>query len=211
MNSQRRHASHDKAGILGRSTAMASLRRSVLWSVAATAMIFVLSIILARFGLSWDAPDELIDDWRTALLSEIPNDQSHDIALVLVDDNSVGRYLSRSPVDRGLIAELMKAVTAAQPKAIGLDFVFDRHSEPKTNDALVGAIKAAKEVPVILGVTTDREGPISPENLQLQDSFVDSTADPEPRPAGTLFFGEQEGGATLGDDVIRTMGGVGCR
>jgi adenylate cyclase len=204
MNLQRGHASHDEPSSRGASV-MVCLLRSVLWSVVATLMIFIMSGILATFNVSWDAPDEFTYDWRTALLSDIPPDQRSDIALVLIDDNSIAEYLNRSPVDRGLIAELVKSVGAAQPKAIGLDFIFDRRSEPTRNEALVQAIKTSK-VPIILGVTTDREGPISPENLELQDRFVSSTGNPEPRPAGTLFFGEQ-GGITLGDNVIRTMGG----
>jgi adenylate cyclase len=155
--------------------------------------------------LSWEAPDQFIYDWRTARYSETPADQRPDIALVLVNDDSIARYFSRSPVDRALLAELVKAVDAAQPKAIGLDFIFDREAEPAKSEALRDAIKGAK-APIVLGVTTEREGPLSRENLQIQAEFVKATRNPEPRPAGTLFFGEQDEWITLGDDVIRTMG-----
>jgi adenylate cyclase len=192
---------------------MAHLRNAILWSAAATVMIFVFAFILAKFGLTWEVPDEFTYDWRTALFSDVPSAQRKDIALVLIDDNSVAQYWSRSPVDRGLIAELVKGVDAAQPKAIGLDFVFDRHSETIRDNALRDAIKAAK-APVILGATSEREGPVDPANLKWQSEFINSTGDKEPRSAGdkaprsagTLFFGGQEDGITLGDNVIRRMG-----
>jgi|ERR1035437_1722600 adenylate cyclase len=207
MTSRRSDERHDGLKSPQSTAVTMRLRQGVLWSVVATCTIFILGIILAQFHLSWlwDVPDEFTYDWRTALFSEVASDQRKDIALVLIDDNSVARYWSRSPVDRGLIAELVKAVDAAQPRAIGLDFVFDRRSEPSRDTELAKAIKGAI-APVILGVTTKREGPIDQANLDRQDEFISDTGDPEPRPAGTLFFGEQEGGITLGDNVIRAMG-----
>jgi len=171
----------------------------------ATLAVFVGAFLLAQLGLSWETPDEFTYDLRTALLSKVPANQRQDIALVLIDDASVAQYWSRSPVDRGLIAELVKAIDAAQPKAIGLDFIFDRHSEPSRDTALRDAIRAAV-APVILGVTTGHEGPLPSSNLQWQDEFVASTATKTPPLAGTLFFGEPEETLTLGDNVVRKIG-----
>jgi adenylate cyclase len=184
---------------------MAHLFNGVLWSAVATLAVFVGAFLLAQLGLSWETPDEFTYDWRTALLSKVPMNQRQDIGLVLIDDASIAQYWSRSPVDRGLIAELVKAVDAVQPKAIGLDFIFDRHSEPSKDAALRDAIRNAV-APVILGVTTAHEGPLTSDNLQWQDEFVASTATQTPPRAGTLFFGEPEEKLTLGDNVVRNMG-----
>jgi CHASE2 domain-containing sensor protein len=181
----------------------------VLYSAAATLVVFLGAFLLLQLGLSWETarPDEFTYDWRTALFSGVPEGQRKDIALVLVDDSSVDQYRSRSPVDRGLIAELVKAVDAAKPKVIGLDFIFDRHSEPGRDAALRDAIRSAA-APVVLGVTTGREGPVTAANLPWQDEFLSSTATEPQKPllAGTLFFGEPEEKVTLGDNVVRKMG-----
>ena len=181
------------------------LWRAILWSGIATAIIFALVYVLGKHDLTWEAPDRFTYDWRAALYSEVPPETRTDIALVLISDDSLARYYSRSPVDRGLIAELIRAVDAAGPKGIGLDFIFDRRSEPCKNDALLKSIREAKSQ-VILGLTTGKEGPVSQENLEIQEDFIRGTGQPQPRPAGTLFFGEHEDWVTLGDDVVRTMG-----
>jgi CHASE2 domain-containing sensor protein len=197
MTSSPTDAQHQEPEGPGSTTFMTRLRQGVIWSVVTTCLIFFFQLVL---HWSLEAPDEFANDWRVALFS--PAEERKDIALVLIDDNSVAKYLSRSPVDRGLIAELVKAIDAAEPKGIGLDFVFDRKAEKWKADALVKAIKDAKS-PVILGVTTQREGPIKSEILEEQDKFIASTG----KPAGTLFFdGEEEARYTLGNYVVRKMG-----
>jgi|SRR5450631_652297 adenylate cyclase len=172
------------------------LQHAVLWSSIVTGTIIVLAT------LNWipHAPDEFSYDWRTAFLSTIQPAQRNDIALVIINEKSVARYASRSPIDRGMIVELIKAVDTAQPRAIGVDFIFDRPSDSRNDRALADSLKAAHST-IVLGATSQREGAIDTANLLWQDAFIKSSG----RRAGTLFFGKQAEEFAMTDNVIRTM------
>ena len=174
------------------------LGQAVRWSGFTTIVVFILGFA----HLLPHAPDEFTYDWRTAIWSDRAVTQRSDIALIFINDRSIARYPSRSPVDRGLLAALVRALDRAEARLIGLDFAFDRHSVPSRDDDLVAAIKASR-TDVVLAVTNEREGPLDPADLKWQCEFVSATG----RQAGTMFLGEQKRTAfTLGDNVVRTMG-----
>jgi adenylate cyclase len=145
------------------------------------------------------APDKFTYDWRTALFAERAPHARDDIAIVLIDEKSLAGYSYVSPIDRGLIADLVKLIDSAGPKAIGLDFIFDRRTEPKKDDALVEAIRQAR-APVILGAI-DARAAESGSGRAFQDGFLSKTA----RPAGHIFFGAQKNQITLSDQAVRFM------
>lgn len=68
-------------------------------------------------------------DIRTALFSHRPKKQHPDIALVTIDDATMQPYPYRSPVDRGLLANLVGELDKAGARAIGLDFLFLKPTE----------------------------------------------------------------------------------
>src|SRR5579883_1655702 len=167
----------------------------------ALALLTGLTLVYAsRAVLLPDGPDQFIYDWRTALLSDAQEESRDDIAIVIVDEESLDGYPYTSPVDRGLLASLVRSVDAVRPKAIGLDFIFDAPTEPAKDAALAEAVKSAS-APVILGSIDDRAAGVRAKNLKFQGDFLARTG----RPAGHVFFADQSNRLTLPDQAVRFM------
>jgi len=182
---------------LGNQVARArGLVSGAIWSVIVAAAL----MFLAENSLLPEAPDKVTYDWRTAILSDRAKEQRSDIAIVLINDDSLSKYWWLSPVDRALIAEIVRAVDSAGPKAIGLDFIFDRPAEEAKNRALVQAIRQARS-PVIVGAIDRRAWRVKPRDLKRQEDFIARLG----RPAGHLFFKHKEDRFSLSDDVVRFL------
>ena len=67
--------------------------------------------------------DKHVGDWRIALGSPLAAAQRSDIAIVLITEETLLDYESRSPIDRALVGELVRAIDSAGPKAIGVDLI----------------------------------------------------------------------------------------
>lgn len=144
-----------------------------------------------------EAPDRFTYDWRTTLLAERAPQQRDDIAIVLIDEDSLTGYPYLSPVDRGLSAELIRAIDAAGPKAIGLDFLVDRPTETARDAAFAAAIRDAK-APVIVGAFDERGFP-RPKEVAYQARFLETVN----RPSGHVYFATEKNRLTLGDQAVR--------
>jgi adenylate cyclase len=160
----------------------------------------VFALLLAAVGLVLDrlniAPvetfDRMVGDYRIALLSPQAPQQRSDIAIVLITEDTLLDYDSRSPIDRGLLAEVIRAIDAAAPKAIGLDFIFDRRT--KQDGALLAAIKSAK-APVVLGAI-DARVPLTRDSLAYQREFLTRAG----RPYGHFVLERKSGVIDAGRD-----------
>lgn len=64
------------------------------------------------------------------------------VAMVLIDDASLARY-GRWPWSRTRLAELLNAVSAQHPKAIGLDILLSEPQDESSDSALAAAIRSA--------------------------------------------------------------------
>lgn len=92
--------------------------------------------------------ENVLDDLRQAYLS--PSRPQHPkIALVLLDEETLAALPCRSPVDRGLLARLLRELAARKPLAIGLDILLDRPTAPAADAALREAMSAVS-VPVVV-------------------------------------------------------------
>lgn len=120
-------------------------------------------------------------DWRTSLLADTPAGQNADLALVLINNDTLKDYVS-SPIDRSLLARIVTAVDAAGAKAIGLDILFLKRTDAEKDKALVDALKSAR-AKVILGVVDER-GDLQPFQREFQGQFIRAIG----RPAGYLNF-----------------------
>jgi adenylate cyclase len=159
----------------------------------------LLLVTASQTGWLPDAPDRFTYDWRTYLLTEKADKPRGDIAIVLIDEDSLKGYPYLSPIDRGLTAELIRQIDAAHPMAIGLDFIIDRPTEPAKDDALAAAIREA-HAPIVLGAIDERAG-AGPQSLAWQENFIARVR----RPAGHLFFATEQDRLTLGDQAVRFM------
>jgi CHASE2 domain-containing sensor protein len=177
-----------------------SARWRQLWVPLAVGLVLavVLTFASARGWLP-EAPDRFTYDWRTALLAERASEARDDIAIVLIDEDSLTGYASLSPIDRGLTAELIRAIDSANPKAIGLDYIIDRPTEPAKDAAFLAAVRDAK-APVILGYLDERGGP-RPKEAEYQARFLEQSK----RQGGHIFFATEKNRLTLGDQAVRSM------
>lgn len=180
-----------------------SLQRSgFAWAFA----VMIALVLLSRFDLLWEAPDKWTYDWRTALFSQRAEEQRSDIAVLLIDEEGYETYPVRSPVDRALLAELIRAVDSAGAKAIGIDIILDQATAK--DDILIAAIQEAR-APVIMGAiderslaAADRFRPALERRLAFQYDMLARIG----RPAGHLYFGLEKAQLRIADQTIRIRG-----
>jgi CHASE2 domain-containing sensor protein len=161
------------------------------------ALISVALIALSRGGLLPEAQDRALYDWRSFYLTAPADGQRDDIALVLIDEDSLTGYKCLSPVDRGLIAELVWMIDGAGAKVIGLDFIFDRSAGKDVDQTLISAIRDAKNARVVQGALISAA--MRPLEFKFQEDLLVKTG----APAGHLYFGSEKNRFTLGDQAVR--------
>lgn len=164
--------------------------------------IFVTTIVMLAeyYHVLLEAPDKFIYDWKVSLLSTKIVSQRQDMAIVYIDEGSLANYPYKSPIDRGLIASLVKDIDQAKPKAIGIDIIFDRATEPDRDDALLRAIHQT-EAPLVLIGTDKSESGVSREALEWQSTFLGKAN----KNVAAPVFGGEHSVLSLEDDVVRMM------
>jgi CHASE2 domain-containing sensor protein len=157
------------------------------------AILFVLAIAAGFLLLTYllhlpHGPEHWSADFRTAHWSKHPATQHKRIALVYVSEQTLEPYPYLSPTDRQLLADLIKAVDAAGPTAIGFDFIIDRATEPGKDAALLAAVRDAKAA-VVLGAITEEAQP-SGSGKSYQAEYLEkanrSIGTSRSRPTGRL-------------------------
>ena len=169
----------------------------ILWACAVAVVLTAASLA----GLSPEGPDEWTYDWRTLFFSQSAERPRDDIAIILIDEESMREYDYISPIDRGLVAKLLQALDTAAPKAVGLDFIYDRRSEEAKTQSLIDTIRTMRS-PIVFGAIDSRIRGFKPEDLKYQEDFIAKTG----RDAGHVFFARQLDHLKIGDQVVRFMG-----
>lgn len=160
-------------------------------------LVAVLGVLLHRNDLSVvDTLDKHVGDWRIALGSPIAKRQRDDIAIVLITEDTLLDYESRSPLDRGLIAEVVRAIDLARPKAIGIDIIFDRRT--RQDSKLAAALREASS-PIVLGSIDNRVPGIPDESLAIQAEFLATVG----RPYGHVMLARKDSLLLASDSVVR--------
>jgi adenylate cyclase len=179
---------------------VAAITRFVAAVVLCT-LIAAAGLVMNQYNLSMvDTLDKHLGDWRIALGSPRAPAQRPDIAVVLITEETLLDYESRSPIDRGLLAELIRAIDASAPRAMALDLIFDRRT--RSDDRLLAALKGTK-APIVLGAIDRRiQGP--QQSLALQAEFLAAAG----RPVGHLML-ERKTGMLAGasDSTVRLVAG----
>jgi CHASE2 domain-containing sensor protein len=139
-------------------------------------------------------------DWRTALFSTRKPSQHDSVALVLITEETLEDLPVRIPIDRTMMAKLIRTVASAHPAAIGIDFVFARPTTPAADAELLAAIRDA-DVPVVLGSADERMG-LTEKQLKYHRAFLTET---QGRPSGHIFFERKTDVYGISDRVIREM------
>lgn len=119
---------------------------------------------------------EYSNDIQVAMLAERPDAPHPRIALVLVTDETLAGLPYVSPIDRGLIARLVKAVDGLGASVVGLDLIFDQSTEPGKDQALAEALRFARATVVLGGA--DERTPLTPRRRSWQTRFLEDSRAP---------------------------------
>lgn len=125
------------------------------WPLLSAAMLTpaVLIVVgaLAYGGRALESIDHSFFDWRTALLGDQREGPHPDIAVVLIGEPSVEDKACRSPMDRMMLAQLIRRLDGLGARAIALDFFFDQPTLPGADAALETAIaEIGEKTPIVL-------------------------------------------------------------
>jgi len=169
------------------------------WALVLALAIAGLLVALDRGKLLWEAPDRVTYDWRTYILTSRADKPNADIAVLLIDEQTLASRPYISPIDRGVTARLIDDLVAADVRAIGVDFYYDRPSEPAKDEELARALKAASaRIPVVVAANDSRSGPTR-EELAFQGDFLARAG----VKTGHIYLGTDEHRISLGDRAIR--------
>jgi CHASE2 domain-containing sensor protein len=101
-----------------------------------------------------DGPEHWSSDLVTAFLSEHPKAQDKNIALVYISEETLRDAQYVSPIDRHVLAQLIKKIDEAGAKSIGLDIILDRQTETAKDDELIKTIQKTSSK-IIMGVVEE--------------------------------------------------------
>ena len=168
-----------------------NIREAGSMRLAVTALLVLLSLLIARY--SWTLPD---GEEPTPLLSDAERalydlrayyfadmvEQDDRIVLVVYDDQTLINARKRSPLDRGLLADALRTLDGMQPRAIGIDILFD---QPQDEDEDLIATLRAMETPVAVAYAdvATNEGDIVFEQQQYLEDFLAELEGSNARPA----------------------------
>ncbi|OUV03881.1 MAG: hypothetical protein CBC42_00300 [Betaproteobacteria bacterium TMED82] len=137
-------------------------------------------------------------DIRVAALQQ-PEPQSEDIIIATINEETVGMFQYRSPIDREFIADLILELERKKVKAIGVDVLFDSPTEPKKDKYLKETLRKIT-VPLFISYTTTSSA-VTEEQLEYLNEFVPEhqraaanfATDPFDGSVRWIFAGETEG------------------
>jgi len=159
--------------------------------LAATVVVLCAALFIARF--SWVLPDgteptpltseaeRALYDLRAFYAADfVPQDTR--ITLVTYTDQTLIKARKRSPLDRGILAQTLRSLDQLEPKAIGIDILFD---QPQDEDEELIATLRAMKTPVAVAYAALATNPddISYEQQQYLDAFMARLEGSNARPA----------------------------
>ena len=128
-----------------------------------------LGLLLVRAPLPLAAAERLYQALAFRLVAPI-RPPHPGIVLIGITEATLDDFPYRSPIDRGFLAGLIEALGAAQVRAIGLDLLLDRPTEPTKDAALRRALQASA-VPLV-AITAGPETGLAPERQRALAAFL---------------------------------------
>ncbi|KPP92186.1 adenylate/guanylate cyclase domain-containing protein [Erythrobacter sp. HL-111] len=168
-----------------------SVREAGTLQLAGTLVMLLLALMIARF--SWTLPftdaatpltneaERALYDLRNYYAAELA-EQDDRILLVVYNDQTLIKAQKRSPLDRGMLAEALRNLDALEPKAIGIDILFD---QPQAEDDELIETLRAMNTPVAVGyanVATNQDDIVYEQQVFL-DEFMSRLEGSKARPA----------------------------
>ena len=167
--------------------------------LAGTVLFLIVGLLFARFG--WSIP--LANDAERALydirfVNAAPRvAQDERIVMVVFNDQTLEKLGKRSPLDRKMLSDALRAIDAMNPKGIGIDILFDQ-AQPE--DPLLLDTFRRMKTPTYVAFASNATNPDYMEYWQEQflRNFLKQTAPGPVRPTSILLEPDLE------DNVIRS-------
>lgn len=126
--------------------------------LAATLLFLLLAALFARYA--WSLPlaidaERALYDWR-AVEAAPRVEQDQRIVMIVYTDETLEAVEKRSPLDRKMLADALKAIDAMNPKAIGIDILID---QPQQEDPLLIDTFRGMKTPTYLAFATNATNP----------------------------------------------------
>ncbi len=144
------------------------------------AVLAALALFYAPLRQKLDRFEYWTADWRTLLLADRIADRHVGVVVVLFDPATFDGGVI-SPIPRDTHAQVLRALDAMGPKAIGLDFYFVASQGPLKDGAMLDALHQIK-TPIVLGAIDEHTTEFNDRQKAYQEQFLADAG----RPAGYL-------------------------
>ena len=104
-------------------------KKQILSSISVLIVASVIGSLLTLYFTPLKYLENSVKDIRIAI--QPPEQQSKDIVIATITEETVGMFPYRSPIDREFIAGLIKTLEIKGAKAVGIDVLFDSPTEPE--------------------------------------------------------------------------------
>lgn len=153
---------------------MSQLRDLILLTVAiawALAMALMVDQAARHSFLVW--VEHWSGDWRTVFFADRRETQHPDVAVIGVTEETLNAFPYRLPVDRAYLARLISTLDEMGAKAIGIDFLVIRPTEPDKDRMLVRAVRNTRARVVV--AVADRRAGLTDAESAYQARFLAET------------------------------------
>jgi class 3 adenylate cyclase len=110
-----------------------------------------------------------LSDFRIANFSP-PRPQNDDIVILTITEDTLATFPYRSPVQRKFIDGLLRHLDGQEPRAVGLDLIFDQATIAEEDDLLRESMRSLRN-PLVVAVG-DRRAGFTTEQLDFQSRFL---------------------------------------
>jgi adenylate cyclase len=150
----------------------------------ATALFLLAGLYVARFNnsipLSSDA-ERALYDWRFYRSATRMLEQDARIVLVTYNDDTLRELGKRSPLDRRMLAQALRAIDAMNPRAIGIDILIDQ-SQPEDQELIRTFRSLRTPTRLAFGRTSSNQDQIAYWQEQFMRGFFRQVASGPVRP-----------------------------
>lgn len=140
-------------------------------------LVAFLTGYLGWLGSLYLTPIRAVENWLTDLSVTLDspriNASDSPIVIVAITEDTLSQMAYRSPVDRLFMAELLSHLDQLQPRAIGIDVLFDQATEPFKDKQLQETLQSLK-TPVYVAWATTEEG-LTQAQFEFLNEFVPSS------------------------------------
>jgi len=160
-------------------------------SIAALVLVAVIAASVSVLAVIGFQPltniDNYIKDWEFAFFAHEQPSDDH-VRIVAIDEATLSKLPYRSPIDRGVLADILERLDASRARAIGLDYLLDQATVPEKDARLERVIRGMK-TPLVVAYTEEPNN-VTPQQLAYMRARVPAkdraTTDVPTDPYGTV-------------------------